>query len=475
MRQPSDKSGPTRRRPPLSERYKTARRRRLLLLGALLLLTPAVPLASHHIPDAASIPAPAPLIPELPLSFRPLTQAEALQSQLPLPRPCLPPDPSVKHAKHEQQPLPHRDQLAINLGTRLSAYFGTLHSHTNASDAEGTVTDAYQAARDLAHLDFFAVTDHPEYWLFDKVKPYADLRRIAAAAATPTFVPLYGFEYSSLIFGHYVVLNAPSVHHALEDWSYEGFYDWLRRPEQKDTLVMFAHPGFHDYRFPWEFGHFAFDAALREQFVAVETLHWSEYLRYWRGYGGKYPYIDEAATQGWWVGAAGSEDVHYANWGTRDATRIALLMPGLSEPNILAALRARHFYATSNRDLQFAVNLEKRDHTWAIMGDQVPVSALPSVATFKVRYYDGDCSEAPFRLEAVVAGSVVATYDFPPLKAGEPWPTAGEFTLALPFGPGAAPTRDTTHLPARFPVYFRFFQGDDHETYTQSSPFYLSF
>lgn len=38
-------------------------------------------------------------------------------------------------------------------------YFGDTHSHTSYSDGTGTPADAFYA-RDTAHIDFLAITDH---------------------------------------------------------------------------------------------------------------------------------------------------------------------------------------------------------------------------------------------------------------------------------------------------------------------------
>ncbi len=39
-------------------------------------------------------------------------------------------------------------------------FFGNLHSHTKYSDGSGTPDDAYKRARDVAHLDFLAITEY---------------------------------------------------------------------------------------------------------------------------------------------------------------------------------------------------------------------------------------------------------------------------------------------------------------------------
>src|SRR5215470_17383292 len=39
-------------------------------------------------------------------------------------------------------------------------FFGNLHSHTSYSDGSGTPAEAYNHARNVAHLDFLVITDH---------------------------------------------------------------------------------------------------------------------------------------------------------------------------------------------------------------------------------------------------------------------------------------------------------------------------
>jgi hypothetical protein len=44
--------------------------------------------------------------------------------------------------------------------TEVSIFFGNLHSHTALSDGSGTPAEAYEHARDVAGLDFLAITEH---------------------------------------------------------------------------------------------------------------------------------------------------------------------------------------------------------------------------------------------------------------------------------------------------------------------------
>ena len=92
---------------------------------------------------------------------------------------------------------------------------------------------------------FFALTEH-EYVCLDNGK-FEKLQQISASFQSDNFLPILGFEYSNLIAGHYVVLNTNTFKSSWGDLSPDDLYSWLKKPEQKDALVIFAHPGFHFY------------------------------------------------------------------------------------------------------------------------------------------------------------------------------------------------------------------------------------
>jgi hypothetical protein len=49
---------------------------------------------------------------------------------------------------------------AVSLAVQENVYFGTLHSRTSYSDGSGKPTQAYNHARDVAHVDLLAITEH---------------------------------------------------------------------------------------------------------------------------------------------------------------------------------------------------------------------------------------------------------------------------------------------------------------------------
>ena len=94
---------------------------------------------------------------------------------------------------------------ALALTAPLSAqeyhvYFGNLHAHTSISDGKLMPSDAYTYARNTAHLDIEAVTDHVEQITADEWKQEKDMAD--AANEDGKFVALAGYEWGSPTYDH---------------------------------------------------------------------------------------------------------------------------------------------------------------------------------------------------------------------------------------------------------------------------------
>ena len=391
--------------------------------------------------------------------------------------------------------------FAIDLSAKNRAYFGLLHSHTGESDGVKTPTDAFKTARDVARLDFFAVTDHPEYWHFRdanaRTSGWNSLQSVARQMSTPQFLAVAGFEYSNSALGHYIVLNTPQ---AVSSFSLPGlgqFQSWLAQPDQHDAVVFFAHPGFHTYRKPLDFLHFKYASKMATQVVGIEVMHHNVFSSFLRGYNKKIPYIDEAIAKGWTLGSLASQDNHRDNWGIQDSSRLAVLMPELSQKNLFSSLRARHFYATQNENLQLSTNARLTNGTWMQMGDEVDSSLLPGGdLSVVVRYAEPDSKAALQKFEVVVNGKVAGMLRFfEPLQdssARTLWhfdtnpvprfseaentpPQAGEFRFAVPLSKFQPQRAQRGQPGGRVSVYVRLYQGEKGRVVTQSSPFYVNF
>ncbi len=103
----------------------------------------------------------------------------------------------------ESNPMIVRDGVAKQL-------WGDLHGHSNFSDGTGLPEDYFLYARDVAGLDFAALTDH-DHWGVEFLDENPDMWETLRAAAKQfhspgRFVTLPGYEWTSWLHGHRHVL-----------------------------------------------------------------------------------------------------------------------------------------------------------------------------------------------------------------------------------------------------------------------------
>jgi hypothetical protein len=239
-----------------------------------------------------------------------------------------------------------------------NTYFGYLHAHSELSDGEGSVLEAYKEARDQGGLDFFALTDHGELlsnWPWEN--EWEELVDAAEATYVPgSFVTLWGFEWSNPILGHINVLNTADYTNAILDFGIRRLYDWISdRPE---AFGRFNHPGEYDYL--WiEFLHLRRYADAVPQMVGIETWNGNDSFDdyYYDGswfWFFDYSYWDVGNLRRWYLGALGGQDNHSPDWGRLNEFRTAVLVDvaeELTREQIVDAYLNRRFYATEDKNL----------------------------------------------------------------------------------------------------------------------------
>jgi hypothetical protein len=271
-------------------------------------------------------------------------------------------------------------------------YFGNLHSHTRYSDGSGTPRDAYTWARDVAGLDFYAVTDHGEtvdpyeWWLTGR---YAD-----AYNRDGSFIALRGFEWSHPFWGHVTVWNTSSYTNAVIDYNMDKFYAWL---DDHNGLAQFNHPGREIGLFEW----FALSSRAVDNMVGIET-----------GNGGSgnddtieayYRWFLYALDQGWTVAPTFGQDNHTLSFS--NGGRTVVLASALTRAAIIDGLQAKRVYSTDDPNMKVAFVF---DDQW--MGSRVTV-APNSSATFDVVIED---DEPIIQAELLTHdGRVMASQSFP--------------------------------------------------------------
>ncbi len=287
------------------------------------------------------------------------------------------------------------EQQETELLSGMHLYFGNLHSHTGNSDGQGTPAEAFAWARDTAKFDFYAVTDHAEYYM-DSSK-WADTGAQADSFNQDgRFVALRGFEYSNPYSGHVCVWNTASYTNAILSPSVSLFYAWLA---QNNGVAQFNHPG----REPGVFNNLGYEKSVAGDMCAIEVGNKGDSITG----NAYYPYYSQALDNGWRVGPSSNQDNHTLN---ANSHRTVLVSPELTRAGLLDALEQRRFYSTDDPDMQV---IFKSGGKW--MGSTVQLD--PGNATFSVLVSD---DEPIAKLELVGGGGqVVQEKDFDVNQASE--------------------------------------------------------
>ncbi|WP_129408788.1 CehA/McbA family metallohydrolase [Marinitoga lauensis] len=258
--------------------------------------------------------------------------------------------------------------------------FGNPHSHTSFSDGEpGSVpSDAYKYARDIANLDFLAVTDHAYYFEADYNgrDKFDVMKDMANSETTDNFVAIAGFEWTAGS-GHINVYESKSWTSRNVKTTTEEFYDWIIKEK---ALAQFNHPismfgTFKDFEYYPE-------ADLYINMIEVGNGSWARNETINDEMFGNYM---NALKKGWHVGATIGQDNHVANWGTGNDSRTAVWVKEKNKKEILNGFKNRKTYGTEDRNAK--VWLETND---AKMGDIVHYTKRPEKIVLKVFYEDPD-------------------------------------------------------------------------------------
>jgi hypothetical protein len=395
----------------------------------------------------------------------------------------------------------------LEAGFPYNFYYGSTHAHSNWSDGgyptnacasgnsygTGTFTPAsvFAFARDEAGLDFWVINEH-NHLIQDAIannnapvteakvrQRYQDGLAAAAAASSSSFVALYGMEWgvsTNADQGHVTLIETP----ALLGWEtcttcngpnaectpgtncyFDVFtpkrYGYLAlyaasvaNPSPAGALGIFNHPE------SGNFDNFAFNANANNaiQGIAVRSglafstatncadtnVGSTDYTARWK----------EALNKGFHVGPVADHDSHCNNYGVALPTRTVYLAPSLSRTAIMAAHRARRFYATEDPNAQLV--FRTLDGT-RVMGEEFTSAGG---ATLVANLYDPD-GESTSTIEiwrGQIGGGVPAA----------PYATYSNTSTA---------TLTETLTSGTYWYYVRAIQADGHDVW--SSPMWITY
>ncbi|HEX6087195.1 MAG TPA: Ig-like domain-containing protein [Thermoanaerobaculia bacterium] len=321
-------------------------------------------------------------------------------------------------------------------------YYGSTHSHSNWSDggyptnacssgnSYGTGTfapaDVFGYARNTAGLDFWVVNEH-NHLIQDaiannnppvteaKVKQrYQDgIAAANAATVNGSFVGIYGMEWgvsTNSDQGHVTLLETPKLLgwescttcngpnpectpgtncyfdvFTPKRFGYLALYAAsVANPSSAGALGIFNHPD------SGNFDNFAFNAnadnamqgiAVRSGLAfsnatdcATTNVGASDYSNRWK----------EALNKGFHLAPVADHDSHCNNYGMALPTRTVYLAPSLTKASLLAAHRARRFYASEDPNAQLVFRTNDNAH---VMGE---IFNAAGGATLVASLYDPD-------------------------------------------------------------------------------------
>ena len=262
-------------------------------------------------------------------------------------------------------------------------YFGSLHNHSNYSaDGTGKPSDAYSYAKNNSKLDFLGLSEHCIYLTQNE---WDSLKTIAKSASEDSvFTAFYGFEWtSSSNFGHISIFNTDSFTTVLNS-STNTFLQICNWIELHNGIAFFNHPGRENSN-GTEFMHF--ETAPINNIVGIELWNKANGFSLYYQNDGYFnndtnkSFFDEALLRGWHLGASGSEDNHWANWGQYSNSRLAILAKANTHKDLTEALLHRRFYSSLDKNLALSFKIDSTE-----MGDSI----FEAKHLFQIKAYDVD-------------------------------------------------------------------------------------
>ena len=267
-----------------------------------------------------------------------------------------------------------------------------LHGHSQLSDGTATPEDYFRYARDVAALDVVALTDH-DHWgvrfLDERPELWETIRsQVRRFHAPGRFVALLGYEWTSWIHGHRHVLyfgDEGSIHSSLDEATDDPRELWAALSGQQ--ALTFAH---HSAGGPIPTNWAIPPDPAFEPVTEVVSVHGSsEALDAPGSIYSPIPgnFVRDVLNRGLRLGFVGSGDSHDGHPGlthleSASGGLAAILSPERTRDGVLAALRARHSYATNGPRIVLRARLAGYP-----MGSVVPHAALRDGARLQVAVF----------------------------------------------------------------------------------------
>lgn len=271
-------------------------------------------------------------------------------------------------------------------------YWGDIQNHTNISDGNGTIEDFYNYAKNVANLDFIALTDHdhtygvnyltPEVW--EKIREFAKVHN-----SDGKFVSFLGWEWTNESRGHKHIIYPGDDG---EPYNYRSFplpSDLWSALEGERALTISHHIAWGGRKVDWSFRNDNF-----QRVVEIYSQHGAnEFLLNpldHRIATGRAPghYVRDALAMGHKLGIIASSDGHFGYPGNGwmwaptalDSSSRATGFTGiyadtLTRESLFEALVDRRVFGTTDHRtiVEFKVNGK-----W--MGSEIQSDSIPLIS-----------------------------------------------------------------------------------------------
>lgn len=293
-----------------------------------------------------------------------------------------------------------------------NTYFGMLHSHTNISDGQGSLDDAYTWVKNITDadkkVDFFAVTDHSNSFDNDmscNMDDGSKSTKWTQAHSTADkynedgkFIAIYGYEMtwsgSTGGYGHINTFNTAGFETRNNSkMDLKTYYSTIAA--HPASISQLNHPGttFGDFV---DFGYYS--KAADDVVDLVEVGNGEGQVR-GSGYFPSYNYYTRALDKGWHVAPSNNQDNHKGNWITANSARTVVLANNLTRDGIYDAIRAMRVYATEDSDLKIDYRINGKE-----MGSTL---GKTDNLNFTINVSDPDAADKIAKISIIANGGVV--------------------------------------------------------------------
>ncbi|MGG5461929.1 CehA/McbA family metallohydrolase [Clostridium sp. B9] len=297
---------------------------------------------------------------------------------------------------------------------KLNHYYGQLHSHTNISDGTGSLNDAYEWAKNQGNADYFAVTDHSNWFDNDTSANINDGSMSKAWTEAQAisdnynidgeFVSMYGYEMtwsgSTGGWGHINTFNTPGFEtRKNSDMNLKAYYDTISKLPQ--SVSQLNHPG----KTFGDFGDFGFYSEGADNVVNLIEVGNGEGPIRGSGYFPSYEYYTRALDKGWHVAPTNNQDNHKGKWMTANDARTIIVAEEKTREALYEAMNDRQVYSSEDKNMTIDYSVNGQ-----IMGSNL---GEPEKLNFNISINDEDKDDIIKKVSIIANGGVeVASKEF---------------------------------------------------------------